>query len=593
MFLISVVLISLVSASCDSTLNDPVTGINPECNSAGTCSSISTPFGTVSSCKCCAPAQLDPDNICGEHWVCDPANPDYHCYEFDGTSCTAVAKYNFVNFGFRFYELDDGKPADIECSTDPETRATDGIYGVPSKFIHDQVEIVTRGSNYTGGVFPIPQCDTCSPRYPCTFQVPPGVNATFGRSLAFQVDFNEFYNLSCSTGGYVSSADDLSSCEANYDLGQLANKVWTTLSDDKTEFIRQLNIVLEDDLGWTNTRVLSMAENKLSEDLEYIIRDPTAAPTPVPTELPTIVPTELPTSVPTSVPTESPTTVPTESPTTVPTVAPTSIPTPTPTPVCEPYVNDVSALSFIGVGTNCRGGLNSSWPGGLTCGSPYIICLPGENTPAYSKSTTESYSVDECLQECANDQRCSGIEFKPDDMSPLGNCTLIDDIPVVITTMVNSSINYNKSMAYENFDSFLVDGGEVLCYEKQDYCNPYFEADDLNDVMLNCYCPNNRKGFYTKKVKRTTANTRFCGNDTEVDTRIQKAQANRMFHLCENWCLFLTENPEAESWYYDPWRSCWREQYAMSYCHRVIINPDTIEMQFVNRRVNISCQNSS
>ena len=41
-----------------------------------------------------------------------------------------------------------------------------------------------------------------------------------------------------------------------------------------------------------------------------------------------------------------------------------------------------------------------------------------------------------------------------------------------------------------------------------------------------------------------------------------------MFHLCENWCLFETENPEAESWYYDPWKRCWREQYAGVGTHR-------------------------
>jgi len=113
--------------------------------------------------------------------------------------------------------------------------------------------------------------------------------------------------------------------------------------------------------------------------------------------------------------------------------------------------------------------------------------------------------------------------------------------------------------------------------------------------MLNCYCPNNRKGSYTKKVKRIVANTRFCGDDSEVDIRIQKAQANRMFHLCENWCLFNTDDPEGESWYWDPWKTCWREQYAgvgahMSYCNRVIRSPDTIEMQFINHRTNLFCQ---
>jgi len=241
----------------------------------------------------------------------------------------------------------------------------------------------------------------------------------------------------------------------------------------------------------------------------------------------------------------------------------------------------------MGYGSDCRGGLDSSWPGGFSCSSPYVVCLPQENTPAAFggmpyKSVSHRYSVAECRQECANDQRCSGIEFVPDgsDEPLVGSCNLIDDIPVVIR---NESVTSTDGSAH--------------CFQKENYCNPYFEANELTDVMLNCYCPNNRKGFYTKKVKRTVSNTRFCGNDTEVDTRIQKAQANRMFHLCENWCLFQTENPDQESWYYDPWKACWREQYAdagphISYCSRVIINPDTIEMKFVNRRVDLACESS-
>jgi len=90
-------------------------------------------------------------------------------------------------------------------------------------------------------------------------------------------------------------------------------------------------------------------------------------------------------------------------------------------------------------------------------------------------------------------------------------------------------------------------------------------------------------------VQRTVDNTRFCGDDESVDERIKTAQANRMFHLCENWCLFETLNPEQESWYYDPWKKCYRETYSgvgvhTSYCDRVIRNPNSIELQFVNER---------
>merc|ERR1719420_570380 len=112
--------------------------------------------------------------------------------------------------------------------------------------------------------------------------------------------------------------------------------------------------------------------------------------------------------------------------------------------------------------------------------------------------------------------------------------------------------------------------------------------------MIDCYCPNNRKGFYTKKVKRTVPNTKFCQEDAAVDMRIKQAQANRMFHLCENWCLFNTFKPEQESWYWNPWKTCWREQYAgsgthRSYCNRVIRNPDTIEQYFINYRRDNFC----
>jgi len=106
-------------------------------------------------------------------------------------------------------------------------------------------------------------------------------------------------------------------------------------------------------------------------------------------------------------------------------------------------------------------------------------------------------------------------------------------------------------------------------------CEPYINL--VDDLVFEGVGSNCRAGF-----------------DSEVDVRIRKAQANRMFQLCENWCLFQADDPEAESWYWDPWKACWREQYAgvgphMSYCSRVIKNPDTIEMQFVTHRSTI-CQ---
>jgi len=282
---------------------------------------------------------------------------------------------------------------------------------------------------------------------------------------------------------------------------------------------------------------------------------------------------------------------------------PTSLPTLTPVPSsqCSSYVNDISDMVFKGVGSNCRAGMDSTWPGGLTCNSPYIVCLPQENTLAVDgfggeayKSLTYRYSVEECLQECSRDQRCMGVEFVADLNSSLGDCNLIDVLSLEITSEVEG-FTFDSQIVYNSLD-ISITGGDVLCFAKDASCYPYFEAEELNDVMLKCYCPNNRKGYYTKKVRRTVENTRYCGgDDSEVNARIKKAQANRMFHLCENWCLFLTENPEAESWYWDPWHDCWREQYAgvgphMSYCNRVIRSPNAIEMQFLNYRKNMFCQ---
>merc|ERR1719494_78320 len=290
----------------------------------------------------------------------------------------------------------------------------------------------------------------------------------------------------------------------------------------------------------------------------------------------TLAPTDKPSSMPSSSPTQSPTDVGIEE------------------EKCQKFSNQVSDFAFGGVGSSCRGGINETWTGGQTCESPYIVCLPQENTPAGTflgrtyKNDTHRYNVNECMQECALDQRCLGIEFVADKDSRLGDCNLIDDIPVQVENPSYGDWTYNPDEV-ESLDNSTT-GGNALCFAKKPgYCNPYFSADDLNETMLECYCPNNRKGSYTKKVKRTVNNTRFCGDDSSVDERIRYAQANRMFHLCENWCLFNTLNPEQEAWYWDPWKTCWRETYSANdvhrgYCDRVIRNPNSIELKFVNAR---------
>jgi len=302
----------------------------------------------------------------------------------------------------------------------------------------------------------------------------------------------------------------------------------------------------------------------------------------------------------------------------VPTNSPSMQPSPPPTD--EPtsgdcfaagYTHSPSDLKFVGTADHCRAGLETVWPGGTSdnmCSSPYIICLPAENTPnvgfpmengqtEYYKSDSHIYTLDECKRECAFDQRCTGFEFWSETGDETGRCSLIDDLPVVMENGDTSTYANEAALLVETDFSVANLGGRI-CYEKRDYCHPYFGASQLSDAMLNCYCPNNRKGFYTKKVHRTVAATRYCGSDQAIDARIQEAQANRMFHLCENWCLFNTQDPRQESWYHDPWNQCWREQYAgvgthRSYCYRVIRDPMTIEQHFIDSRSANMCPSNA
>jgi len=477
------------------------------------------------------------------------------------------------------------------------------------------VTSVARSLGWNGTMKPI-ACDTCSENYPCTVQTEEEYKTGF--TFSFQIDFNEYYDENCSDTNLYDSLENYPVCEANYDYGMQAYKKWDECCNHVT-FKEALVTFFSESLGWSNTQVLG-SRDKFYENgfLEWSVTRapseypttpstvvptlsptasptrvptpslthtssalPTGSPTGVPTSSPTLMPTAFPTPTPTLSPTqtpsETPTQTPSETPTQTPSETPTSAPTQTPTgKQCGPYTNNIDDFRILGVAAHCRAGLNMSYPGGLSCDSPYIVCLPQENTPAqfgYEPyySSTHRYSEEECKQECANDQRCRGFEVSLDLNSTLGNCTLIDDIPVLIEPSQG--------------------GKSVICYEKNVTCYPYFEADKLDATMLNCYCPNNRKGFYTKKVKRTVENTRFCGNDTDIDERIRKAQANRMFHLCENWCLFETENPTEEYWFWDPWKTCWREQEAASsYCTHIIEDPLTIEMQFLIDRRKHFCE---
>jgi len=521
---------------CDSSLNDP-DYVNPECNWSGLCFNP----GTGDQCYCC--------NSISPQDYCQKKVPG----EWAGTNCDQANNYVSLKWAYLF----DGN--EVSCPNDGLTAASPDFLTQTSELVSDEY----------GGLIITQPCKICTPDDPCEFFEQSPV-ADSGIMVMFATDLNTYYDLDCE---YIIIPESVRQCEANYDHGAEGHMKISDALDVDNDF-QQLISDLQ-------TLISSSDGNGLSMDSTMLTRVWYDEVQILATSIQT---TRLPTPAPTSEPTESPT--------------PNPVSTPSPffrvteePEFCLDYVNSINDLQFMGVGSSCRANINVSWTGGQTCESPYIVCLPDENTPANDimgnpyKSTNYSYSVDECLLECSYDQRCLGVEFVADEDSATGDCNLIDDIPIAIE---NEVIGYTYNSAHTDLDSSTT-GGEALCWAKVNYCNPYFEAEDLSDVMLNCYCPNNRKGFYTKKVQRTVNNTRYCGSDDEADERIKKAQANRMFHLCENWCLFETENPQRESFYWDPWKKCWRETYSgtgehRSYCDRVIRNPHSIEMKFLNYR---------
>jgi len=533
----AVIFLALTKASgvCDVSLNHD-DYVNPECNFAGLCYDT----GSGAKCYCCdTTADLD---------YCQGKVPG----AWEGDNCDQATFFTQVTWGYLF------ETADVTCINDGTASASPDLLNQTIALVID---------DYDGEIMSL-ECEVCSSQSPCSFftELPVADSGVF---VKFGTDLNTYYDLGCSKG---SLPDSIRSCEANWDNGATAFLSILEALDqenDYGQFTTDLQALLissgDNGLSWASdnlNRVWSQNVEKLSQTIQT-----TRLPTPFPTPEPS-------TSEPTGIPTHIPTEFGGES-----------------DGVCDEYINSISDLHFSGVGSSCRGNINDSWTGGRTCESPYITCLPEENTPSNDimgdpyKSDTYRYSVSECLQECSYDQRCLGIEFIADVNSTLGDCNLIDDIPIAIE---NEVVGYVYNEADGSLDSGMTEG-DALCWAKVNYCNPYFEAEDLNPVMLNCYCPNNRKGFYTKKVQRTVNNTRFCDNDTTVDQRIKKAQANRMFHLCENWCLFETINPEKENWYWDPWKMCWRETYSgtgvhRSYCDRVIRNPDSIELKFMSYR---------
>jgi len=534
MIMWAILLFVAIAQVCDPSRNGEGSNIegdliNPECNLAGVCwdwDRNGSPY-----CRCCGIPTMN--DYCG-HVI------GY----YEGGSCDRVRYFTQVSVSILFAE-----GLNVSCLDDGESAA------VPSykQGVSDSLQ------GYTGLLLEL-ECEICSVTNICQFE--DGPDADSGILAKFGTDLNTYYDHGC--GQDTLPGSNVRPCPSNHDYGITAHSKMLNAIDDENDFESFLDAIRVA-TGYTSGEITQMSSS------ETFISTTTVRNTRLPTPKPTTKPTS-------GSPTKSPLVLRVEE------------------PYCEGYVNNITNFRFMAVGSSCRGNINESWPGGQTCESPYIICLPQENTPAMPFmnrtyfNNTHRYTVNQCLQECAYDQRCMGIEFEADTNSIKGNCTLLDDIDIRV---VDIDYEYTYNPKETNLDA--TETGGVLCWSKDNYCNPYFEAEDLNEEMLNCYCPNNRKGSYTKKVQRTVDNTRFCGNDSSVDERIKKAQANRMFHMCENWCLFETTNPEQESWYWDPWQKCWRETYSgtgahRAYCDRVIRNPDSIELQFVNSRSERFCE---
>ena len=415
------ILFALTKADvCDVSLNDAVDSINKDCNYAGRCYN--------GKCYCCDTTAVS--DYCQEKvpgtWV--------------GEKCKQATVYTQVTWGYLF-ETDS-----ITCGN-----------GTASPDLLSQT--IALLSDYYDGEIMYLECDYCSVGSPCTFFSEPPV-ANSGVFLKFGTDLNTFYDLDCSNGDLP---DTIRHCEDNWDNGANAYMAMMEGLDQENSYVRFITdlktlLTSSGDDGLSSlaselTRVWNAEVEVLSTTVQTT-RLPTPAPTPEPTSSPTGKPTELEVD----------------------------------TKFCRKYINSINDLHYLGVGSSCRGNIKESWTGGRTCESPYIICLPGENTPTNDmmgnpyKSDTYRYNVTECLQECSYDQRCLGIEFVADAGSTLGDCNLIDDIPVAVEDEVFS---YTYHQDHVNLDSSIT-GGDALCWAKINYCNPYFEAEDLNPVMLDC-----------------------------------------------------------------------------------------------------------
>jgi len=117
----------------------------------------------------------------------------------------------------------------------------------------------------------------------------------------------------------------------------------------------------------------------------------------------------------------------------------------------------------------------------------------------------------------------------------------------------------------------------------------------MTNEIMNCYC-GGKNSVYGKLPRRSVENSVLCEKrgltewERMIDSlRIHRAQANRMFHKCESWCLFDLAEPESKSWLWNKKGECWKQQGPNSLCNR-IVGRNSAEFQHVKQRSSKMCK---
>jgi len=135
----------------------------------------------------------------------------------------------------------------VECNTIPKERALERKFRNATLDFLPQVSYVAKEFGWNGTIKSA-FCDSCSPVYPCTLGISSELNVTSGTTYGFQIDFQEYYDISCGTSGILYSLQQVPDCEANYDYGQQALLHWTGVRGDidhgDTTFLEAVNDIL-------------------------------------------------------------------------------------------------------------------------------------------------------------------------------------------------------------------------------------------------------------------------------------------------------------------------------------------------------------